>query len=74
MKLPREVKILIRPDGTVEIETFGFAGASCVDLSAVLEAAFTDPDGEASQVERNLKPECFISEIAPAIELDDYEQ
>ena len=39
MKLPREVKIRIRPDGKVEIATVGFVGESCVKLSEILERA-----------------------------------
>jgi hypothetical protein len=63
MRLPREVKIRIRTDGKVEIETFGFVGEPCAKLSEVFERALA-PDGPGSgdNIVRDLKPEYYVQE------------
>ena len=72
MKLPREVKIRIRPDGKVEIETLGFVGESCVKLSQILESALADPDpGDQERVSRELKPEYYIQEQGQNVDATD---
>lgn len=60
MKLPREVKIRIRPDGKVEVETHGFVGESCLKVSDVIEKALAGggPDAD-DRIERELKPEYY---------------
>jgi hypothetical protein len=63
MKLPREVKIRIRPDGKVEIATVGFVGESCVKLSEILERALAGSGpGDEARVARELRPEYYIQE------------
>ena len=62
MQLPREVKLRIRPDGVVEVETFGFSGSSCADLSAYLEQLLAGGADDPELVERHLKPEYFVTD------------
>ena len=71
MKLPREVKILIRQDGKVEIETFGFVGKSCAELSEFLEKLLAGENPEETEVEQNFKPEYFLVEQDQEIGLED---
>ena len=61
MKLPREVQINIRPDGTVEVVTHGFKGRSCVDLTKLFEAAVAGPEGDrdVNDVVQTLQPEYY---------------
>jgi hypothetical protein len=72
MKLPREVKIRIRTDGKVEIETFGFVGESCVKLSEVFERVLgpEDPDSDDKAV-RDLKPEYYLQQQAEEVDVTD---
>ncbi|MGA2030917.1 MAG: DUF2997 domain-containing protein [Thermoguttaceae bacterium] len=72
MKLPREVKIHIRTDGKVEIETFGFVGESCAKLSEVFERALA-PEGPDSgdKVVRELKPEYYVQEQVGEVDVED---
>jgi hypothetical protein len=72
MKLPREVKIRIRTDGKVEIETFGFLGESCVKLSELFERALA-PEGPDSdgKIIRDLKPEYYVQEQLGGIDVED---
>jgi hypothetical protein len=72
MKLPREVKIHIKTDGKVEIETFGFVGESCVKLSDVFARALA-PEGPDSdeRVVRDLKPEYYIQEQVGELDVED---
>lgn len=73
MKLPREVKIWIGVDGRVEVQTYGFVGESCVDLSKALEQAlvgeFPDEDGRVS---RQLLPEFYLHEQAQEADAEDH--
>lgn len=73
MNLPREVKIRIRLDGKVEIETHGFVGESCVKLSEILERVLA-PAGDAGRrdpVVRELKPEFYLREQSGGIHVED---
>ena len=72
MKLPREVKIQIRPDGKVEIETLGFVGESCVKLSEVFERALASrgPDSD-ERIVRDLKPEYYVQEQVGEVDVED---
>lgn len=72
MKLPREVKILLRTDGKVEIETFGFVGESCAKLSEVFERALA-PNGPDSddKIVRDLKPEYYLQEQIGQVDVED---
>ena len=72
MKLPREVKIRIRPDGKVEVQTHGFVGESCVDLSKVLEQALAGAGpGDEDRVARELLPEYYIQEQGQEADVKD---
>lgn len=71
MQLPREVKLLIRPDGVVEVETFGFSGTSCAELSAYLEKVLTGVVDDPEFVERHLKPEYFVTDEAASVDVED---
>lgn len=75
MKLPREVKIRIRPDGKVEVETHGFVGESCVNLSKVLEKALAGdgPDGD-ERIARELQPEYYVQEQEQESDVTDRSQ
>jgi hypothetical protein len=72
MKLPRSVKISIRPDGKVELETHGFVGESCVDLSKALEQALAgDEAADDERVSRELQPEYYLRDLTNEAEVDD---
>ena len=62
LKPPREIKIRIRPDGKVEIETFGFTGQSCAELSEYLERLLAGDKAASDDVQRELKPEYYLAE------------
>ena len=72
MKLPREVKIQIRKDGKVQIETFGFVGESCAKLSEVFERALAPkgPDSD-DRVVHDLKPEYYLQEQVGEVDVED---
>jgi hypothetical protein len=72
MKLPREVKIRIRPGGKVEVETNGFMGESCVNLSKVLEQALAGAaPGDEDRVVRELLPGFYIQDEAQDVDVKD---
>jgi hypothetical protein len=72
MKLPREVKIRIRPDGKVEVRTHGFVGESCVNLSKVLEQALAGgAPGDEERIVRELLPEYYIQEQGQDVDVKD---
>ena len=72
MKLPREVKIRIRPDGKVEVQTHGFVRESCVNLSKVLEKALAGAaPGDEERVVRELLPEYYIQEQGQDVDVKD---
>jgi hypothetical protein len=72
MRLPRNVKISIRPDGRVEVETHGFVGESCVDLSKALEQALAGDIGpDDDRVSRELRPEYYLRDLTNEAEVDD---
>jgi len=54
----KEIKVLCCPDGTIHIETFGFAGAACLNATKILEAAFG-----IANAERQHKPEFYAQEV-----------
>ena len=62
MQLPREIKIRIRPDGNVELETEGFVGSSCAEVSEFFEKLLTGDAGGDGSVHRELKPEYYLAE------------
>ena len=66
MKLPREVQINIRLDGTVEVVTHGFRGESCVALTKIFEAAIAGPEPlrDTNDVVQVLQPEYYQQEEA----------
>ena len=67
MKLPREVRISIRPDGTVEVVTHGFKGDSCLALAELFEKALApppSPEGQAAEIVRALLPEYYQSDAS----------
>ena len=62
MKLPREVKIRVRPDGKVEVETFGFVGSSCAELSEYLERLLAGERPQSDDVQREMKVDYYLAE------------
>jgi hypothetical protein len=62
MKLPREVKIRVRPDGKVEVETFGFVGSSCAELSDYLERLLAGEHPQSDDVQREMKVDYYLAE------------
>jgi hypothetical protein len=71
MRLPREVKIIVRPDGKVEVETFGFVGKSCQEVSEFLEKLLAGDDPDESDVQRDFKPEYLLAEQEEEMGLED---
>jgi hypothetical protein len=62
MKLPREVVVRIRPNGKVEIETFGFVGESCTEIAAYLERLLAGENPDAEDVQQDLKAEYYLAD------------
>ena len=62
MQLPREVKIRIRPNGKVELETEGFVGSSCAEVSEFFEKLLVGATDDAGSVHREYKPEYYLAE------------
>ncbi len=62
MKLPREVKIRVRPDGKVEVETFGFVGSSCAELSEYLKRLLAGERPQSDDVQREMKVDYYLAE------------
>ena len=58
----KEVTITIRPDGTVELETHGFTGESCVEVSKAFEKALIGNDDTGGHVQRRLKSDYYQRE------------
>jgi hypothetical protein len=71
MKLPREVVIRIRPNGKVEIETFGFVGTSCAEIAEFLERILAGENPEQDDIQRDLKPEYYLEEQEEEIDVRD---
>lgn len=72
MKLPREVKIRIRTDGTVQVETHGFIGESCVDLSKVFEKALAGDGADGDErVTRDIQPEYYHQDQEQGVDVRD---
>jgi hypothetical protein len=71
MKLPREVVIRIRPNGKVEIETFGFVGSSCAEVAEFLERLLAGENPEEGDIQRDLKPEYYLAEQESEIDVRD---
>ena len=70
MKISREVRVRILPDGKVEVETHGFRGESCVQLSKVLERALAGDGPDADdRVSRELQPEYYQQDIEVDIDV-----
>ncbi len=60
--MKRELKVIIRPDGTVQLDVQGALGTSCKDFTADLESAI------GSVTERTLK-ETYYQEATDSEEL-----
>jgi hypothetical protein len=71
MRLPREVKIIVRPDGKVEVETFGFVGRSCEEVSEFLEKLLAGDHPDERDVQRDFKPEYLLAEQEEEMGLED---
>lgn len=71
MKLPRGVTIRIRPDGKVEVETDGFVGMACTDLTKILALALGGPSPDPTDVFEEFKPEYYITEHQNTAEIQD---
>ena len=71
MHLPREVKILIHPDGKVEIETFGFVGKSCAELSEYLERLLAGENPDSDDIQQNMKVEYYLADIEQELGQED---
>ena len=62
MQLPREVKIRIKPNGKVELETEGFVGPLCAEVSEFFEKLLTGSTNNGGSVHREYKPEYYLAE------------
>ena len=62
MQLPKEIKIRIRPDGKVELETEGFVGSSCAEVSDFFEKLLIGNTGDEGSVHREFKTEYYLAE------------
>ena len=62
MQLPQEVKIRIRPDGKVELETEGFVGSSCAEVSEFFEKLLAGSTDDEGNICREYKPEYYLAE------------
>lgn len=71
MQLPREVKIRIRPNGKVELETDGFVGSACAEVSEFFEKLLTCDTDDESSVHREFKPEYYLTETPLELEHED---
>ena len=71
MILPREIKIRIRSDGKVEVETFGFTGQSCAELSEYLERLLVGDRVTRDDVQHELKPEYYLAEQDHDLDVED---
>ena len=71
LKAPREVRIVIRPDGRVEVETAGFVGKSCAELSAFLEKVLAGENPGEDDVQRVYQPQYYLSEQTEQLGVDD---
>jgi len=72
MQLPREVKIRIRPNGKVELETEGFVGSSCAEVSEFFEKLLIGNVDDEGSVHREFKPEYYLTEANLEQENEDY--
>ncbi|MGH7582204.1 MAG: DUF2997 domain-containing protein [Gemmatimonadales bacterium] len=62
MKTSRTLTVRIHPDGRVELDTEGFVGQSCADLSRQLAALLAGRDAPDGAIEEHLKPEYYAVE------------
>jgi hypothetical protein len=58
----KEITIKILRDGTVEFETHGIKGKTCVDISKLFEQALTGDQNNDDHVQRKLKSEYYHSQ------------
>jgi len=72
MQLPREIKIRIRPNGKVELETEGFVGSSCADVSEFFEKLLIGDRDNEGDVHREFKPEYYLVETNLEQENEEY--
>ena len=72
MQLPREIKIRIRPNGKVELETEGFVGSSCAEVSEFFEKLLTGSNNDDESVHREYKPEYYLAETNLELENEEY--
>jgi hypothetical protein len=71
LRLPREVKIRIRPDGKVEIETEGFVGKSCAEVAGFLERLLAGEQPDADDVQHEFKAEYYLADVERKLDLED---
>ena len=67
----KEITITIRPDGTVEFETHGITGKTCVDISKLFEQALTGNKDDDEHVQRDLKSEYYQRQAQDDINVQD---
>ena len=72
MQLPREIKIKIRPNGKVELETEGFVGSSCAEVSEFFEKLLIGNSDHEGGVHREFKPEYYLAETSLEQENEEY--
>ena len=72
MQLPREIKIRIRPNGKVELETEGFVGSSCAEVSEFFEKLLIGDKDNEGDVHREFKPEYYLAETNLEQENEEY--
>ena len=68
MQPTRELKVRIHPDGRVEVETDGFVGPSCANVSQLLAEAVAGPDAAQDDVSIRFKPAYYMREDRISLE------
>jgi hypothetical protein len=70
METPRTLKVRIHPDGKVELETDGFVGPSCADLTRKLATILAGSGAPDRAIEERLKPEYYVADATTYEEND----
>jgi hypothetical protein len=71
MQLPRQVKIRVRPDGKVEVETSGFVGKSCAELSEYLEKLLAGEQPQADDIQREFTADYYLTDVQEELTQED---
>jgi hypothetical protein len=71
MQLPRQVTIRVRPDGKVEVETSGFVGKSCAELSEYLEKLLAGEQPQAEDVQREFTADYYLMDEEAELHQED---